>query len=520
MEKQKSAPINRRVLAVDDEPVARQQLAFQLSALGYLASLAASADEAREILVREGAASFDCLITDCWMPEQSGLDLIRWLRNVDPTLASIVISNAGDKNVITRTLRDGASDFLEKPVFRNELDPSLERAVQSTQRRRRQAATNSAVKEAGLVQRRMNNPRLTENLPASTTICYHPCHDAGGDSVSLFPTGPGRMLVVVADVSGHDLKSAFVSAYFQGTLRAMVEQKIPVAAILDNFNRFLINEWSLDDSSAEITSLSVCAATIDVNAGSINLLNSGFPLPSLVDRHGRPARCGVEGGNPLGWFDPNPISDTAREIDAADRLFMWTDGLEDFAHQMQISEWSLAFAVLRDREKRPAPEWLADAPDDVLLLAVGFDQSQSGIRLFPIVSESYEKAQAGDIDELQDQWKRSLEFAFPDVAPEFCPTVLLCAREAILNGLSHGCSGNTDRCSLLMVFDMDRGELRVEVNDPGPGHHFDHRVHASGELLENHRGLALMCGLPQRVEKNLTGSAIRMFFSLESLQPA
>lgn len=519
MEMETAPNRNRRILLVDDEPVALQQLTFQLNALGCDVSAATSSREAQALMIREGPGVFDCLIADFWMPEQTGLDLLFWLRYYDNTLASIVISKAADKELLTQTLRGGASDFLEKPVIKEDLERALGTTILSTQRRRRHAATRSAVREAGLVQRRMNNLGLLADLPASLTICYHPCHDAGGDSVAFFSPDPAEILIVVADVSGHDLKSAFISAYFQGMLRGMVEQNIPIRAALEHFNSFLVREWSRspgeEHSESEITSLSVCSASIDLSAGSVRLLNSGFPVANRVDQYGQSWVCGETGGYPLGWFDPNPISELTIQVDSTDHLVVWTDGLEEFANRLQISEWSLAFRILQAKQNRQTPTWLAEAPDDVLLAVIGFVQETGYSYPFPILAESYGKAQVEDIDEIQERWRRTLEFAFPELPQDGLSDILLCARESVLNGLMHGCSKESDRCRLTMAFDIGQKQLQVDAIDPGPGHNFDFNTRAAGELLDSHRGVLLMHILPHRVEQDSTGAAIRMFFVIE-----
>src|SRR6185369_876592 len=82
------------------------------------------------------------------------------------------------------------------------------------------------------------------SLPSPIEVCWHPKHPAGGDLVNVFQLDQDRTLVLVADVSGHDLKAAFISAYFQGIVRGMVEKQTPICEVLDYFNRFLLQEWS------------------------------------------------------------------------------------------------------------------------------------------------------------------------------------------------------------------------------------------------------------------------------------
>jgi hypothetical protein len=273
-------------------------------------------------------------------------------------------------------------------------------------------------------------------------------------------------------------------------------------------------------SAPEITSLAVCAATIDLTAGSLTLLSGGFPPVHRIDGNGSPWSCGDGGGHPLGWFDLNEVTEESLAVNAEDRLVVWTDGLEDLASQLQISEWSLAFKILQAKEMGLSPTWLEGAPDDILMVVIGLEKKDPAPYLFPILAGSYTRDQIDDIDELQALWRRSVVFAFPELAKHRVSEILLCAREAVLNGLQHGCSGLTDRCHLTIVCNMGAfgsgpNQLRVDVADPGPGHCFDPRTLAFAHSPYGHRGLHLIHGLPQRVEQDSAGTGVRMFFEFE-----
>ena len=131
------------------------------------------------------------------------------------------------------------------------------------------------------------------------TVCHVPKHEAGGDSVGLFDLGEGRALLLVADVSGHDLKSAYLWAYFQGLLRGMVQARVAVAEILAHFNNFLVDEWGTAAEGCageqEVVSVSVCAVEIDSRQRSARVLNSGSPRAVQILSSGRPRACGGSG---------------------------------------------------------------------------------------------------------------------------------------------------------------------------------------------------------------------------------
>ena len=510
-----------RVLAVDDDAFARRHLAIQLSKLGHEVTAAGSVSEAQSILIRERSSTFDCLVTDCFMPEQTGLDLLSWLWKHDYTLASIIVSGNSDEDLVVQALGGGASAFIRKPVSLNDLEQALSKAIDSTHRRRRAAATQVLVHDAGQLQRRMNNLYVADELPTVVTSFYHPKFEAGGDSVAFFPLEDERMLAVVADVSGHDLKSALLSAYFQGMLRGMVAQRVPISAILEHFNSFLIHNWieqdvGLTPSLLEITSLSVCSAMVDLKAGNVTLSSSGFPLPFRIDRDGLPWVCDANCGYPLGWFDPNPVTSLTIDTQSGDHLVVWTDGLEDYANDLQISTWSLAYRLLAAGVSSQEFEWLARAQDDILLVHIALSKSAKSPARIPVIAETYDGLHLRNIDDIQKGWRRSLAFAFPNLAIDILTDILLCMREAVINGLLHGCRAATDTCRLVVVFDIEKNRLRVDVTDPGPGHQFDVETHAQAaeELLCEHRGLLIIHCLASEIHQEHNGASIRIFFNL------
>jgi two-component system, LuxR family, response regulator FixJ len=61
------------------------------------------------------AASAGCIITDIRMPEVSGIDLLRRLKELKVALPVIVITGHGDVALAVEAMKIGAADFLEKP---------------------------------------------------------------------------------------------------------------------------------------------------------------------------------------------------------------------------------------------------------------------------------------------------------------------------------------------------------------------------------------------------------------------
>lgn len=102
------------VLVVEDEAPMRNQLRLDLADLGYQPRVAASAEEAKELLARERMAGIllDLVLDE---GEEAGFDLLTWIRQNHPGLPVIVISAAQVSSAaIRRAYELGASSYFVK----------------------------------------------------------------------------------------------------------------------------------------------------------------------------------------------------------------------------------------------------------------------------------------------------------------------------------------------------------------------------------------------------------------------
>jgi DNA-binding NtrC family response regulator len=134
------------ILCVDDEEAQRKVLAGFLRKRGYKTVTASSADEAIEIA---GSQIVDLVLTDLRMPGRDGIELLRELRALNPEIPVVVITAFGTVASAVDAMKQGAADYLTKPVDLDELevlvDRNLERrALESENRelRRELAARN------------------------------------------------------------------------------------------------------------------------------------------------------------------------------------------------------------------------------------------------------------------------------------------------------------------------------------------------------------------------------------------
>jgi two-component system, response regulator YesN len=116
-----------RVLIVDDEPSICEGLAIlSRKALGPAHTVASESDPLRALQHLE-TGQYDLLITDISMPEIDGLELTRRARSLELVRQVIIVTGFDEFDYAREALRQGAVDFLLKPIDKEELATALRR---------------------------------------------------------------------------------------------------------------------------------------------------------------------------------------------------------------------------------------------------------------------------------------------------------------------------------------------------------------------------------------------------------
>ncbi|UCC48136.1 MAG: response regulator [Gemmatimonadota bacterium] len=144
------------VLIVDDEAVVTSLISKQLSRDGYACEEAASAEEALKQLERRG---FDVVIADIRMPQMSGIDLLKVLKQSDPEVQVIMITGNPDVDIAVEALRFQADDYLVKPFELGQLSHAVARALEH-----RELLQENRLYREGLEQRVVEQSQEIERL--------------------------------------------------------------------------------------------------------------------------------------------------------------------------------------------------------------------------------------------------------------------------------------------------------------------------------------------------------------------
>ena len=122
-----SAPQPERVLIVEDDPATRSGLAELVQAWGFITEEAPDGEEAfRKVTTFRPAI----IVSDLVMPRMGGLDLLRALHDQLSDITVILLTAQGTVESAVEAIKDGAYDYLSKPVDPQRLQILLNKAVE------------------------------------------------------------------------------------------------------------------------------------------------------------------------------------------------------------------------------------------------------------------------------------------------------------------------------------------------------------------------------------------------------
>jgi DNA-binding NtrC family response regulator len=129
-----------RVLLVDDDSVIRFSIRHYLELRGMHVTEAEGVLDARQ---KFAGGSIDAAVLDFSLPDGDGMELLSHFKGADPEVPVIVLTGQGSIELAVRAIKEGAEQFLTKPVELPALHSLLTRAVQNKRFRQQSLVTQS-----------------------------------------------------------------------------------------------------------------------------------------------------------------------------------------------------------------------------------------------------------------------------------------------------------------------------------------------------------------------------------------
>lgn len=333
-----SAPA--RILVVDDTPNNVTLLEDMLTARGYEVATARDGVEALE-KVASGAP--DLVLLDIMMPRMNGYEVLEHLR-ADAKLRHvpvIMISAVDEIESVIRCIGLGAEDYLSKPfnptLLRARVGASLEKKrlrdeiVEHVERIERDLEFARAI-QLSMVPTEFPLPSAEYPLAVHATL--QPARAVGGDLYDCFWIAPGRLCLVVADVSDKGASAALFMARTKTTIRLLatpigkIAGHVPSPAeLVEGINA----ELCRDNPHAMFVTLFLCM--VDAASGDLHWCSAGHPRPYLVSSEGKVSAVVRGHSAPVGLEPAEACSSGRMRFAPGESLFMYTDGITEATNE-------------------------------------------------------------------------------------------------------------------------------------------------------------------------------------------
>jgi FixJ family two-component response regulator len=516
----------KKVLVVDDDISILRLIETMANPSVWDIKCVLGAEDAVRLIDESGVTQYQAIVVDYHMPKMDGLDLLEYVRKKDPSISAIIMTAEHDVDVVTRALRFGACDFIHKPFRFQQLINALEKGVRSTSEQRHLAAMASEVGEIIGIHDRINSTsnlieqtRYMDRYSVALETIFYPIEETGGDFAHCFPISDERLLLVIGDVSGHDLTAGFISSYFRGMVRGMVYMGADIKTICEHFNNFLVKEWNGPKQEGMMTSIAVCFMLFDFKTREIRVVSQGFPNPWMGNATAE-IQCLSLGTQPLGWFEDMPIEEEVYPLPDSGTCLLWSDGLLDLAEDQELCPFSLAHYIFKEEDRVQRDQILQKRKDDIVVMRISWhdeikhmEMGQEWRKCQPIYLKLCKGGDVDKIDELQASWKRCLGLMFPVFPEERLHEITLATREALLNAMLHGCKDCPDReCKVQIAFDADSKMLLVRVDDEGCGYEAGEQDDCHGDHVS--LGLQIIQFYADKISLSRNGAALTMHFDL------
>lgn len=316
------------ILIVDDTPINLKLLQIVLAREGYRVLVARNGVEAREIVLQHQP---DLILMDIIMPKESGFEVLEKLQANPKTNNIPVVFLTGNDDVASKIkgFELGAVDYVVKPfnttevLARVRLHLKLSLATKALVQRQTEKFKQLHDAQAALLVNPADLPK------ANFGIHYSSLHEAGGDFYDVLQVSDNICVYMVADVSGHDIGTSFITAAVKALLQQNSSLIYSPADSMKMMNSVLI------DILPEGKYLTAVYARLNRQTLIMSLINAGHPpvlyVPVDGDAQFIPLR-----GTPVGILHDAFFEACDLKVKLGDRFYIYSDGLLERASSRQV----------------------------------------------------------------------------------------------------------------------------------------------------------------------------------------
>lgn len=309
--------VKPEILVIDDDRTVGEALEMILNQLGYHCIVFDSVDRGKAYYESETNA---IVFLDINMPKSSGLEVLPYLKKLNPKAQVIMMTGERDINNVVTSMTHRATDFLLKPFSIQTVKIALERAVDFYQVLKESEVQEEIIMRdlrlASKIQRKIYGATSHEHAAIATGS--FPTSYVSGDFFQIDENGDEIMLLL-GDVEDHGVSSGLIGLMLMSLSKEYYRQDPDPASLLKKMNA----ELCRDIGTHSVTS--VCAI-VNRSTGSFKVSRAGHPFPILFRKSGLQF-LSEQAGHLLGILNDLEFRTYEYTAEKGDILFLYTDGV-------------------------------------------------------------------------------------------------------------------------------------------------------------------------------------------------
>ena len=209
-----------KILVVDDDDSGREALSTLLRLSGYDVTSAATGESALDLI---DCQQYQVIVSDLFLPDKNGFDILQSVRKVSPTSEVIVVTGHASAQSAVRAMKEGAFDYITKPIDFDELKIVVFKALE----KQKLMSENKYLRRQ--LQGRFEFNNIIGNSPAMSLVFERMSRIVKTDSAVLVSgeSGTGKELVARAlHYNGIRRERPFVAVNCSAIPEALLESEL------------------------------------------------------------------------------------------------------------------------------------------------------------------------------------------------------------------------------------------------------------------------------------------------------
>ena len=494
------------LLLVEEDDKVRGAYKEILEKTGFNITDVHNGNQALSILEQK-KIKIDIVISNMFTSGIDGLGLLNSTKRQFPNIYVFIYAAKFDPATLQLTVQLGADGIIPQSEFENSVAGIVHTAIYHSNEKYFRISNAKTVLQVRESQARFTQFGCNEKCNY-IDMAYSSLHDAGGDmSQCRHFNLAGRCGIVMADVSGHDILSSYISAVFLGVLSSLWNINQDPSSLLKKINSELLK--------MEEVNYHVCTTVIlwDMRRSKLKIATAGNPGAILLEKDNNEfKRIDLEGGGMcLGLLDiDNLFLEQEIDLKKGSFLFLFSDGIESekitsiLKEHPHLLNQNTSSGISKKMLDLILDKWPQQKDDMILLTLQAPDPlSDEGLHYsFTSDYEEVDKACVWITENINDHITEDMDIDM----------MLLSIREALLNAVEHGNNYKADAYVDVSIF-LNEENIRIDISDEGQGFNLNDKlsdIKADSNFQIGKRGLPIINAFADKMEVN--GGTVSVFF--------